>query len=221
VSIPVNRHDFPFDKQTFFIQTVSRGYSPSDILFKIDQNMTGRATEVSLSGWKMGDIKIREINTSLRVAGGNRSLNLAGFRIEIEGIRNWQYYLLREILALIFIVLMPYGVFWIPAKELGSKIGVSTAAIFSLMAYYIQLGRSIPKIDYLTRMDYFLVGSTILVFAGFAQVIVGMYFIKKDQLADLARMEKWFRVIYPSLFLLVLLFTVAPLARCVLFPSKD
>jgi len=104
---------------------------------------------------------------------------------------------------LVFIVLMASALFWIPPKEHGLKIGISTAAIFSLMAYYVQLGRSMPRLDYLTRMDWFIVGATLLVFVSFAQVIAGMYLVQHEREPQVARMEAWARAIYPALLVFI------------------
>lgn len=104
----------------------------------------------------------------------------------------------------VFIVLMASSLFWIPPTEHGVKVAISTAAIFSLMAYYVQLGRSMPRVDYLTKMDWFIVGATFLVFLSFSYVVFEMSLVKRDLLPKAARLRIWAKALYPAVLILIL-----------------
>jgi cadmium resistance protein CadD (predicted permease) len=60
-------------------------------------------------------------------------------------------------------------------------------------------------VSYLTRLDYFILGSTILIFSGLIEVLVTSSLANKDKL-DLARLvDKFARVLMPLLFVGVIL----------------
>lgn len=202
-AVPLDLHAFPFDRQDLFLEVVSRGYGPDEVRFVPATERTGRESQLSLAGWSAGKLTMRPFTKTLSTNGAGRPIVLSGFRIAVDAARRPNYYVIREILPLLFIVLMASALFWIPPTEHGLKIGISTAAIFSLMAYYVQLGRSLPRIDYLTRMDCFIVGSTILVFISFSQVIAGMYLVRKKREAAVERMEVWSRAAYPAILFVV------------------
>lgn len=201
-TVPLELRAFPFDRQDLYLQIVAPGYSPDEIAFVVDQDGVGREAHLTLPGWRVSRPTVRSFTKEIaNAAPGRSAVQLSGVRVELQVARNWHYYVLREVLPLLFIVLMSFSLFWIPPAQHSMKVGISTAAIFSLMAYYVQLGRALPKVDYLTRMDWFLVGATVLVFASFAQEILGMYLIEKDKMVMVRRMELWSRAVYPVVLL--------------------
>ena len=196
-SNPMNLRDFPLDKQVLFIDAVARGYGTDQIRFQPNHTRIGREPKLNLSGWNTGAFSARTYEKHVAFHSGKGSQVLAGVHFEVTATRNWRYYTLREILPLLFIVLMASALFWLPADEHKMKAGISTAAIFSLMAFYVRLGSSMPRLDYLTRMDTFVVGSIVLVFLSFTQVVLGMYLFKSNQEAKAVTLDKWSRAIYP------------------------
>ena len=68
------------------------------------------------------------------------------------------------------IVFMSWVVFWLDPENLGPRLSVSVTSMLTLVAYRFLLGQSLPPVSYLTRLDYFLLGSTLLVFFSLIQV---------------------------------------------------
>jgi len=52
------------------------------------------------------------------------------------------------------------------------QIGISTASVFTLVAFRIALRGRLPPLDYLTRMDELILFSTVLVFAALAEAVL-------------------------------------------------
>ena len=76
--------------------------------------------------------------------------------------------------------------------------------MLTLVAYRFLLGQSLPPVSYLTRLDYFLLGATILVFVALMQVAATSAMHSKDR-ADRAiainRISRW---AFPVAFLLLI-----------------
>jgi cadmium resistance protein CadD (predicted permease) len=103
---------------------------------------------------------------------------------------------------------MSWVVFWIDPKESGSQIGVAITAMLTLIAYRFAAGANLPRVEYMTRLDLFILGASIMVFASLVQVITTSYFAKSDRLARARRIDVWCRWLFPIIFVLVALETL-------------
>jgi len=106
------------------------------------------------------------------------------------------------------IVFMAWTVFWIDPKHLAPQIGVSTATVFTLIAFQLGLGRFLPRVSYLTRADKFLLGATGLVFLALGEAIMTSKLADSDREKLSRRIDLWSRWTYPALFALLLIFTL-------------
>jgi len=97
-------------------------------------------------------------------------------------------------------------VFWIAPEHVGPRLSVAVTSMLTLVAYRFLLGQGLPPVSYLTRLDYFLLGSTILVFIALIQVALTSAMNEERDQARSARINKMSRWAFPAVFLL--LFTV-------------
>ena len=103
---------------------------------------------------------------------------------------------------------MAWTVFVIGQDQMGPRIGISTASIFTLIAFQFSLGRVLPPISYLTRADQFALGSSVLVYLALAETIFTGK-LKVGGKPELARrIDFHSRWLYPALFLLVVAVTL-------------
>ena len=51
-------------------------------------------------------------------------------------------------LPLTLIVLMAYGVYFIPASAVGQQIGLGMTSMLTLIAYMLTVGSTLPRISY-------------------------------------------------------------------------
>jgi len=103
---------------------------------------------------------------------------------------------------------MAWAVFWIDPKHLGPQVGLSTATVFTLIAYRFSIGFSLPKVSYFTRMDNFVLFSTILVFIALGTAIATSKISSDGENALAKKIEKYMRVIYLVVFGCILVFTL-------------
>ncbi|NOZ22544.1 MAG: hypothetical protein GXP25_15790, partial [Planctomycetes bacterium] len=115
------------------------------------------------------------------------------------------YYVIKVIIPLVLIVAMSWAVFWIDPKETGANISVAVTAMLTLIAYRFAIGTFLPNVSYLTRLDYFILGSTILVFCTLAHVVVTNTYVTSGNLDHARKRDRWARWIYPSVFVLMTL----------------
>ncbi len=79
-----------------------------------------------------------------------------GFRLFLEVKRLSSYYIYKVIIPILLILSISWSVFWIDRSQLESKVNITMVALLSLIAYNLIMDEVIPKLDYLTFMDAFI-----------------------------------------------------------------
>jgi len=206
-SQPLDLRDFPFDHQDFAIQLVAARHSPAEIVLVDNSTLpSGISETVSLPDWEILGSKVdTETYRVFPEAPGS-----ASFTVYFTAKRNISYSILKIILPLILIVMMSWSVFWLDPDIAGPQISAAVTAMLTLIAYRFMIGGMLPQISYLTRLDFFILGSTLLVFATLAEAVATVYLAKQGR-KDLARrIDRWSRLavplIFAGLFLIALVF---------------
>ena len=203
LSQPLRLSEFPRDKHLFTIQFVAVGYTSDDLKFMPDtvRGITGgtMAENLSLPDWKI--LKYEALPLPYRPI---EEINTAGFALRFEAERYVAYYIWQVVLPLAVVVGMSWAAFWITRRQVGVRIGVATSSILTLIAHRFILASLLPRLPYMTRMDYFTVGSTLLVFLALIAVIAISYLSGKrfDVLSQ--RVNIIARISFPSCFLFLL-----------------
>jgi hypothetical protein len=190
--------NFPLDRQTFYIIVVSLGYSRDEVELVPDREgqRSGRARDLSLTDWDFGPARME--NADFEPGPGMRVL--AGVRLVWEGKRQAGYYSIQVILPLVMIVLMGWTALWISPSTVPSRIGVTTTTMLTLIAYRFALGRLVPNLPYLTRFDYFTLGSTVFIFLMLLFVAASAYIVARGKTALAERNDRWARLLFPVVF---------------------
>jgi len=75
--------------------------------------------------------------------------------------------------------------------------------MLTLIAYRFAIGTSIPKLSYLTRLDEFILWSTLLIFATLLEAVYTSSFTKYSKFNQALKIDRWCRWIFPSALILV------------------
>ena len=142
--------------------------------------------------------------TSEYLASQKRSLARIDFKISAR--RHIGFYLVNIIFPLVLIVFMAWTVFWIDPSLAGTQIGVSTASVFSLLLYQSRLAQLLPRISYLTRLDIFVLGTTLLVFMALGETVLTSRLAKTGKEVLGRRIDSRARWIYLVLFSLIIVY---------------
>lgn len=195
---------FPFDQHRFHALFLLVGYRPEEIQFVPDETLlaaglrqgAGIAETLTLADWKKD--APAAFTQSYHMAPG---LQIAGYTFEFHATRLGQYYLLVVILPLLLIVMMSWTVFWIDPTNGGPQISVAVTSMLTLIAYRFAIGSEVPKLPYLTRLDAFILASSILVFLSLIEVMLTTK-LATDNRIDLARtIDRRCRIFFPLTFI--------------------
>ncbi len=156
-----NLKSFPFDKQILKYKIVDDNFNftqrriyPSEFthealneFIKIDD----------IPGWEKNSYQIKNIfhRDSVDKSGSLRH----GIMIEIELERKHGYYIFKVIFPIILILVVCWSVVWINPKEIEARLTITIVCLLSLIAYNFVIDEELPKLEYLTVMDWIVLTS--------------------------------------------------------------
>ena len=152
-----NLVSFPFDKQKIIIKLVDSDpfddvyLSPYEFNYAL-LNYTKK--NLKIPGWNIIDIKF---NTGNNFDIGGLILNEASIEVDIE--RQSFYYIFKIIFPITLILLICWSSVWLAPKEIESKLTISIVCLLSLIAYNFVIDNELPKLEYLTIMDWIILAS--------------------------------------------------------------
>jgi hypothetical protein len=178
--------------------------SPLDLRrFPFDRQQLGRTLrheKFSVAGWSIGG-PVGEVTPLEIPAAGGR----AGLTLRVEAERQRTFYMLTLVLPLTLIALMAWSVFWIDPSLLPSQLAISTASVFTLIAFRLSLMWSLPKISYMTTADTFVMAVTLLVFGALGQTVLTGRIAKSGREELAQKLDVWGRWVYSGLLAVILL----------------
>ena len=203
LTLPLDLKDFPFDQHLLPIQVASFRYGPQEVAFRIDTQRMGESEDFSISDWAVqkGAARLDPYYFA------PQARNIARLVYEQKVSRYLGYYFWRIIFPMMIIVFMSWVVFWISPKQMGTQIGVASRTILTLFAFKFALTSLLPKIPYLTRLDIFILASTIMSFLAFVEVIITSKLAEDEEnerkVALAKKTDVWCRWMFPAAFGLI------------------
>jgi hypothetical protein len=169
---------FPFDKQKLIINVTSGIRSSSDkslikfakdtaaVTFITPENgaflrLNNFKNKNYLKEWsvKSVDIKSNEIidkNFYDKDLKKNITHNENTINLEINIEREYKHYIYKIIIPVFLILCVAWFVLWIPTKHFETRLTTSMVALLSLIAYNFVFADDIPKLQYLTSLDKYI-----------------------------------------------------------------
>lgn len=189
--------DFPLDHQSFNVFVISPPRQGETYSVTVDPDMVRLANDgLSISDWRVDDVRIEEAEFS----AGPLDREYPGVRLSIEATRIVQYYVIQVLIPLIAIVLMGWTVFWIAPSVIPTRVGVVVTTMLTLFAYRFMVADHVPRLSYLTRFDYFILGATVIVMLGLLTMAGTAYLWGREQEDAVRRIDRIGRALYPLAF---------------------
>ena len=130
-----------------------------------------------ISGWNITNFKTEyELYKNPTLENFNDGFSLV-FDIE----RKSGYYIFKIIFPIVLILMICWSAVWIDPKEIESRLTVTIVCLLSLIAYNFVIDSELPKLEYLTIMDYMILISYIYAAIPNFLSIYSFYLIKKNK----------------------------------------
>ena len=156
-----NLRAFPFDKQKLNIHLYNEKFT-DDFRALVSSNTIQKAlkfkNENNIQGWDIDNVNLKY--KFLQNPFNNFDMH-DGISLEIEISRKHGYYIFKIILPILLILSLCWSSVWLPPKEIQSRLTVTIVCLLSLIAYNFVIDADIPKLEYLTIMDYIILISYI------------------------------------------------------------
>jgi len=203
LSQPLLLTEFPRDQHSFMVQFVGAGYNANELTFEPDyvRNIHGGSMANTLS---LADWEILSYETIIAPYKPIEEANTAAFAFQFQAKRFISYYLWQVVLPLAVVVIMSWAAFWVSREHLGIRIAVATSSILTLIAHRFILASLLPKLPYMTRLDYFTVGCTLLVLLALIAVITASVLTENNQDRQARKFDFYARGGFPAAFLILL-----------------
>ena len=197
-SQPLELRDFPFDKQRFEIQLGNINFGSQKFNLMISPE-SGISESLSIPDWEVLQWKF----TAEDLRFGNESTRLSGMVFSVEAKRDTNYFKYKVILPLVMIVMMSWLVFWIDPSMAASQISVAVTAMLTMIAYRFALAGMLPRLPFLTTLDFFVMASTIMVFFAMVEVVYTTYLSTSNRPERAQMIDRKARWIAPLIYLVL------------------
>lgn len=198
-----NFREFPFDQQKLIIRLLSFGNSDKEVNivfedFGSEESFSVLDWELKASGHKIGQFSAN--------FGNNEKVVRPIIDFEFLGTRYVSYYWWKIVAPLILIIAFSWAVFWIDPAQVGAQVGIIGTSILTLIAFLLRIESFLPPVSYLTRIDHFILASLFLVFVSFLEAMTSTTISLNGNSALALKIDFVFRIIYPIIFLIIVLY---------------
>jgi hypothetical protein len=192
-----NFKSFPFDKIN-----VEGGLSFRNVQLTyddIDQELHRSVIKEVIKQWK-----VTNLNLEQKLASQPNEHELI-YNLELK--RNSNYYIWKIILPIFVIVLISLGNFWIKSKDIEAKLNLTVGSLLSLIAYNFVFGDDIPKLNYLTVLDYIILTSYFFAFLStIVTLILSFRFNKQGEAnGEYHKWDKPFGIFLPIAYTVIMI----------------
>ena len=196
-SAPMDLRNFPRDRQVFHVWVVTPWRPGAQVELVPDPSITGfRNAELSISDWTVGDLTLERAN----FRATPREPENSGVRLVFQAQRGVRYYMIQVLIPLVAIVMMAWSVFWISPTVVPTRVGVVVTTMLTLIAYRFMLANHVPRLSYLTRLDWFMLGATVLLVFTLFTMAGTSYLVSREEEAAVKKIDRMGRVLYPLVF---------------------
>jgi hypothetical protein len=151
--------NFPFDKQKIEFYLVSRFWSMGEQLTYVSDYAKRELINFS----KMNDINGWNIVSNTLsyepYKGPNYVKHHDGIKFVLEIERKHSYYLYKVIIPILLILMVCWSSLWLSPREVESRLTITIVCLLSLIAYNFVIDKEIPKLEYLTILDWIILVS--------------------------------------------------------------
>ena len=74
--------------------------------------------------------------------------------------------------------------------------------MLTLIAYRFAVDTLLPRVSYMTRLDFFIFFSTFLMFLTLVEVVVTSGLMSQGKVTLAEKIDRWARVVFPSAFVM-------------------
>ena len=151
--------NFPFDKQKISIVLANRYWPMEDAIVSVtdfsERALTAFIEQNNISGWNI----IGHTYKYQPYKGPNDAKYFDSLVFEIDIERKHSFYVYKVIIPIVLILMVCWSSLWITPREIESRLTITIVCLLSLIAYNFVIDKELPKLEYLTILDWIILVS--------------------------------------------------------------
>ena len=195
-SQPLELKSFPFDAQKLTLTLANVGFGMRSVRL-LPSSDSGISEKFSMPDWTVTEWDF--IAVDLPIEENDAPVKGMVFSLDVK--RDTSYFKYKVIFPLVLIVMMSWMVFWIDPSLVSTQISVSMTAMLTMIAYRFALTGLIPRLAFLTSLDFFVLVSTLAVFIGMIEVLYTAHLATNDQLKKARFIDHHARWVVPLVYI--------------------
>jgi hypothetical protein len=187
----------PFDTQVLQIELESFQHLAGQVEFVLPPENLRITHRISLPQWQVGRLwsEVKPIYRPVYDETYSRAT------VSLEVTRHTQFYIWQMMVPLGIVLAMAFAVFFLPPKDLSDRMSVIIASLLTVVALSYSLHSGLPKISYLTVIDWFFVLAYLFLGLAMAGMVWISNLANQDE-AKAIRYDRWLRWAYPGTYVL-------------------
>lgn len=198
---------YPFDSQILRIRIESFAYDASKLIFEDDdiifyRNLDSKESRLVLEEWELPGNIWSEADVSHSQL---MDTDWPYIEAHIEIGRKFGYHVWKIFLPMLLIISISWSVFWIGKENVGSRLSLSLISLLTVISFNFFVSTNLPKISYLTFMDYFVIGIYVFMTLAVIEVLTTYLLSSHGREVIASRINVHSRWIFPVCFLIYIL----------------
>lgn len=191
---------FPFDIHQFEIVLAPYALSSQKVQLKRWMAKEGIAKRTQLAEWNIDNITHQQFVNKNRHGIGNKSL----YKTTLTLKRYYGYYIWKNILPIIIIVMVSWSVLWMSGENIGAKLSVCVSTVIAIIAYQWVIMHNIPKVPYSVLMSVLITISFIYICLVLAVTVIMRLLEIKFTYKQYKKVEFCMRFAVPFAYIMLL-----------------
>ena len=223
--VPLQFHDFPFDKQDLTISFRNRLLPSSKLVYALDRSVrdlpqeerlqSGSNAAVSINAipnWRATEVQMYQETIGSTALLGDRDADASAsglehslFSVDVTIERNVTAFLAKNLLPLALLAMITYVSLFFPFKQAGTRVSFGTAAILTAAVLLSTVTSGLPQIGYTVAIEW---GFYAFIFLSAVCIVIGLIgdrLYEQRRFSDLRRLEIFARLFYPAYIIVVVL----------------
>jgi len=201
---------YPFDSQTLRIRIESFAYDASKLIFEDDaiifyRTLDSKESHLILEEWELPGNIWSEADVSHSQL---METDWPYIEAHIEIQRKFGYHVWKIFLPMLLIISISWSVFWIDKENVGSRLSLSLISLLTIISFNLFVSTNLPKISYLTFMDYFVIGIYVFMTLAVTEVLTTYLLSNSGKQAIASRINFHSRWMFPVCYVIYLLVMV-------------
>jgi hypothetical protein len=158
---PMKLEKFPFDKQALKAYIIPFGFNNDEVQLEVNheykvlvKDYVKSNPDINISEWQLKDYSLKIDQPTKQYYGKPNKISMLTLTISLD--RKPANILWKVLLPLTLLVLAMWAIFWINPEALSDRLNISFIGILSVIAYQFVVEGDMPRIDYFTFTDGFM-----------------------------------------------------------------